>query len=124
MVHIFSKGICLKVNAIVQLEFQLAYYDIAVQHTSHYSAGTPHNYRPRIKFKGYNKLTLTEQHFLSNDYINKNVKFTIIKITKKTTTHWTMIIETHEIKWINYLQTLTPNRFNIKLNHLQNTALK
>ena len=32
MIQNFSLGICLKANVITQLEFELAYYDVAVQH--------------------------------------------------------------------------------------------
>ena len=42
MVNIFLKCICLKVNAIVRLEFELAYYDVAVQLVSRYVMGIPH----------------------------------------------------------------------------------
>ena len=28
-------------NVIVRLEFELAYYDVAIQHVSHYSTGIP-----------------------------------------------------------------------------------
>ena len=39
----FPKGISLKVNSIVQLEFELAYYNVKVQQISHYAMGiTPH----------------------------------------------------------------------------------
>ena len=38
-VHTFPKGICLKMNVITQMEFELAYYDVAVQHNSHYAMG-------------------------------------------------------------------------------------
>ena len=34
-IHTFPKGISLKVNVIVRLEFELAYYDIAIQHVNH-----------------------------------------------------------------------------------------
>ena len=37
MVHTFLKGISLKVNVTVWLKFELAYYDVAVQHVSHYT---------------------------------------------------------------------------------------
>ena len=37
LVHTFPKGISLKVNVIARLEFELTYYDAAVQHISHYS---------------------------------------------------------------------------------------
>ena len=33
----FSKGISLKVNVKVQVEFKLAYYDVTVQHINHYA---------------------------------------------------------------------------------------
>ena len=33
---LFPRGISLKVNVIVQLEFELAHYTIAVQYISHY----------------------------------------------------------------------------------------
>ena len=34
-VHAFLKDISLKVNTIAWLEFELAYYDVAVRHISH-----------------------------------------------------------------------------------------
>ena len=40
-VHTFPKGICLKVNVIVHLEFELMYYDSAVQHFNYHTMGTP-----------------------------------------------------------------------------------
>ena len=36
----FPEGICLKVNVIARLEFELAYYDSAVQHFKRYTTGT------------------------------------------------------------------------------------
>ena len=36
-VHTFPKGISLKVNVIARLEFELAYYDSAVQRFNYYS---------------------------------------------------------------------------------------
>ena len=35
-VHTFPKGICPKVNVIARLEYELAYYDSAVQRFNHY----------------------------------------------------------------------------------------
>ena len=40
-----------------------------------------------------------------------------------TTDNITVIIETHENKWIKRHKTLAPNGFNIKPNHPQNIAL-
>ena len=40
-VHTFPKGICTKVNVIVRREFELTYYDFAVQHFNHYTTRTP-----------------------------------------------------------------------------------
>ena len=40
-VHTFPKGICPKVNVIVRLEFELAYYDPAVHRFNHYTTRTP-----------------------------------------------------------------------------------
>ena len=37
-VHVFSKGICPKVNEITPLEFELAYYGVAMQCVSHNTA--------------------------------------------------------------------------------------
>ena len=34
-VHTFPKGVCTKINLIVQLEFELAYFEAAVLHYSH-----------------------------------------------------------------------------------------
>ena len=39
-VDTFHKGISLKVKIIVQLEFELAYFEITLWHLSHYSTGT------------------------------------------------------------------------------------
>ena len=36
MIQYFLKGISPKVNVVVQLEFELAFYDTRVQHISHY----------------------------------------------------------------------------------------
>ena len=36
----FPRGISLKVNVIVQLDFNLAYYNVTVQHVSHDTPGT------------------------------------------------------------------------------------
>ena len=41
-IHTFFKGISPKVNVIARLEFELAYYDIIVQHVSHYATGDLH----------------------------------------------------------------------------------
>ena len=35
----FPKSISPKVNVIARLEFELAYYDVIVQHFSHYATG-------------------------------------------------------------------------------------
>ena len=43
-VHTFPKGICLKVNIIVRLENELAYYDSAVHHFNHYTPRRPGKY--------------------------------------------------------------------------------
>ena len=39
-IHILPKGINPKGNVIAWLEFELAYYDIAVEQVSHYNPGT------------------------------------------------------------------------------------
>ena len=39
--YTFPKGISLKVNVIARLMFEPAYYDVAVQHISHYAVRTP-----------------------------------------------------------------------------------
>ena len=40
-VHTFPKGICPKVNVIARLEYELAYYDSAVNRFNHYTTRTP-----------------------------------------------------------------------------------
>ena len=40
-VHTFPKGICPKVNVIARLEYELTYYDSAVQRFNHYTTRTP-----------------------------------------------------------------------------------
>ena len=40
-VHTFPKSISSKVNVIASLEFEHAYYDVAVLHVSHDATGTP-----------------------------------------------------------------------------------
>ena len=45
-VHTFPRGICPKVNVIVRLEYELAYYHSAVHRFNHYTTRTP----PRTLF--------------------------------------------------------------------------
>ena len=45
--HAFSKSISPKVNVIAQLEFELAYFKVAVQHSSHYATETPLSYQEK-----------------------------------------------------------------------------
>ena len=40
-VHTFPKGICPKVNVIVRLEYELAYYGSAVHRFNHYTTRIP-----------------------------------------------------------------------------------
>ena len=40
-VHIFSKSNIPRVNVMTELEFEVAYYDLAVKHASHYATGSP-----------------------------------------------------------------------------------
>ena len=40
-VHTFPKGICLIVNVIARLEYELAYYDSAAHRFNHYTTRTP-----------------------------------------------------------------------------------
>ena len=47
-VHTFPKDICLKVNEIARLEYELAYYDSVVHRFNHYTTRTPH---PRYLLK-------------------------------------------------------------------------
>ena len=60
MVDTFSKNICPKVDMITQVEFELAYYDVAVQHLRNNYKETP----PRIfvMVKKVSKQILTESH--------------------------------------------------------------
>ena len=39
--HTYPEGIISKVNAIARLEFEYAYYEVAVQHVSHYATKIP-----------------------------------------------------------------------------------
>ena len=41
--HRFAKGISPEENAIVRLEFELAYFEAVVQHLCHYATSTPCN---------------------------------------------------------------------------------
>ena len=40
-VHTFRKGICLRVNVIARLEFELVYYDFTLHFFNHYTTKTP-----------------------------------------------------------------------------------
>ena len=40
-VHAFLKDISPKVNVIAQLDFELAYFDVAVKYINHYATRTP-----------------------------------------------------------------------------------
>ena len=49
-VHTFPKGMSPNVNLIVRLEFELAYYVVAVQHMSHYTTSCRNIYRINKKY--------------------------------------------------------------------------
>ena len=52
MVHTFPKGICLKVNIIERLEYELAYYDSVVHRFNHYTTWAP----PQLTIRNTNNL--------------------------------------------------------------------
>ena len=43
-IHIFSLGLSLKVDVKARLEFELVYYDLAVQHFNHRAKATIHKW--------------------------------------------------------------------------------
>ena len=67
-IHIFHVDICLNVEVIAWLEFELTYYDVPVQHFSHYTKRTRtlNYYGPIIKSVECSKLIFVERHFRSN----------------------------------------------------------
>ena len=71
---------------------------------------------------------LIEQYFSSNGHdFNRAAKFTIIETREKKKhelDNISVIIEKHEDKSFKRFRTLTPNGFNIQVNHPQNTTLK
>ena len=52
-VHTFPKGICPNVNVIARLEYELAYYDSAVQRFNHYTTRTPPRLDVRLSVYAY-----------------------------------------------------------------------
>ena len=50
-IHNFPKSISPKGDIITQMEFELAYYDVAVQYVSHYITATPLNILTTNNFK-------------------------------------------------------------------------
>ena len=50
-VHAFPKGISPEMNVIVRLEFELAFYDVTVDHASHYATGNLPTWNLRLFFK-------------------------------------------------------------------------
>ena len=57
-IHTFLKGIRLKVNLIVWLEFELAYFEAAIQQFIHYAVGTSPCWNKCIEYQ--------EDHFEEN----------------------------------------------------------
>ena len=49
----FAKGVCLKVNIIIQLEFELTYFETTVQHFSRYAKRIPPLFQRRYRHKYY-----------------------------------------------------------------------
>ena len=63
-VHAFSKGISSKVNVITWLEFELVYFEAAVQYFSPYATWTPENFIKDNRRNNFNlvmPLILSEQ---------------------------------------------------------------
>ena len=44
--YLFPKGICLKVNVLARLEYELAFYDSAVHRLNHYTTSPPSTVSP------------------------------------------------------------------------------
>ena len=62
-------------NLIAQLEFELAYYDIAIRHISHYTTGTPQIWIENLYYSLFFAVNVA---LLENGYnITSNVKVTI-----------------------------------------------
>ena len=61
-VHAFPKSITLKVNLIARLEFELTYYNVAVQHISNYATSTLLNWK---------KMSERFSDFVSNQWFLK-----------------------------------------------------
>ena len=81
MVHTFPKGICPKVNIIVRLEFELAYYDCAVQRFNYYTMKTPPH--PVIHARRGNfKIVFFDDEFHTSFFL-KILSYSIIYITIK-----------------------------------------
>ena len=68
--HIFPKGIKLKVNIVVWLEFELAYLEATVQHLSHHVMGTPHDL---IVDTLFNRCIYVPQFHTTGDSLEFNV---------------------------------------------------
>ena len=89
-VHTFPKGICLKVNIIARLEYELAYYDSAVYRFNHYTMRihTPPHPTPSIIEK-QEKFWYPE---LGSILVNKTF-LDIGKIRSKIVLHWVTFTE-------------------------------
>ena len=71
----FSKGINLKVNISVQLEFEPAYFEVIVHHFHHYARGAP----PKIKQEFLQVIAMSVLLYGCTTWILKNHLKKILK---------------------------------------------
>ena len=65
--HTFPKGICPKVNVIARLEYELAYYDSAVQRFNHYTTRTPlSSWRILFYVIRFNDISILDGYLMPN----------------------------------------------------------
>ena len=75
-IHIFPKGISPKVNVIARLESELAYYNVTVQHVTHYTVVTlPHEISKCSQYHGEFKHPESKIRFFT---ITKHLYFHIL----------------------------------------------
>ena len=59
--HTFPKDISLKMNVIVQVEFELAYFEVAIQHVDHYTTENHFSAKEKQrKMNNVNKLIINK----------------------------------------------------------------
>ncbi len=104
--HTFPKGICPKVNVIVRLEFELAYYDSTVHRFNHYTTGwLIFNGLSTLRRRRYPAKTITDTNYAAILANTPNQAETLLHSLERAAAGIGLYVNVHKTECMCYNQT-------------------